>query len=197
MRSARRRFLLPVPVALLGLLVAAAATASIPKFKPLTIVPGSSIGGVKVGMTKKQASKLWGKPEQCYNDQNALLCIYKARSHLKGGFVTPPQQYTSFWVRKGKIIAIEVETAENTKYDPKLKKLKTSTKLHLGSSMAAARKAYHLGKASGGEAGLSRALVKKHGRCTLFYGPTAPYVKIEAIQVGLCSANVGLILGPQ
>jgi hypothetical protein len=192
-RSVRRRVLVLVPVALLGLLVAA-ASASIPKFKPFTIVPGSSIGGVKVGMTKKQASKIWGKPEQCYNDQNALLCIYKARSHING-FVTPPQQYTSFWVRKGKIIAIEVETAENPKYDPTLKKLKTSTKLHLGSKMSAARKAYHLGKATGGEAGLSRALVRKHGRCTLFYGPTAPYVKIEAIQVELCSARVGLMPG--
>jgi hypothetical protein len=195
-RSVRRRFLLPVPVALLGLLVAAAATASIPRYKPFTIVPGASIGGVKVGMTKKQASRVWGKPELCVTDQGALQCMYRARSHING-FVTPPQQYSEFWVRHGKVIAIEVETAENAKYDPTIRKLRTSKKIHIGGTMAAARKAYHLGKATGGEAGLSRALVKKHSRCTLFYGPTAPYVKIEAVQVGLCSANVGLILGPQ
>ena len=72
-------------------------------------------------------------------------------------------------------MAIEIEFAENTAIDPKLVKLKTSKGIHLGSSMADCARKYGLGPPSGGEAGLSRAIVKKGNRCTLFYAPTPPY----------------------
>ena len=36
---------------------------------------------------------------------------------------------------------------------------------------------------------MSRAIVKKGNRCTLFYAPTPPYSKIEAIQVGICGGS--------
>ena len=55
--------------------------------------------------------------------------------------------------------------------------------------------AYDLPAPSGGEAGLSRALFKKGKRCTIFYAPQSPYTKIEAITVGRCDANVGLLIG--
>jgi hypothetical protein len=195
-RPVCRRCLVLVSVAVLSSLLAGTASARVPKFKPFTIVPGASVGGVKVGMTKKQAVKHWGKPDRCQPDANATWCQYVARSHLPG-FVTPPQPYAGFYLRSGKVISIEVEFGENKAVDPTMKRLKTSKKIRLGSKMSAARHAYKLPPPSGGEAGLSRALLKKHGRCTMFYGPTAPYTKVEAIQVGLCSSNVGLLIGVQ
>jgi hypothetical protein len=182
-------------VVAVSLVVVNTADARVPKFKPKTIVPGVSIGGVKVGMTKKKAVKLWGKPDRCQPDANASWCVYTAPSTLSDGTVTPPQPYAGFYVRAGKVIAVNLETAENAAVDPKLHKLKTSKKIRLGSSMDDARAAYSLPAPSGGEAGLSRALLKKHKRCTMFYAPTSPYTKIEAITVGRCNANVGLLIG--
>jgi hypothetical protein len=178
-----------------SLVLVSAADARVPKFKPKTIVPGAAIGGVKVGMTKKQAVKVWGKPDRCNPDASAIWCQYTAPSTLSDGFVTPPQPYAGFYLRSGKVIAVNLETAENTAVDPKLKKLKTSKKIRLGSTMDAARHAYNLPAASGGEAGMSRALLKKSKRCTMFYAPQSPYTKIEAITVGRCDANVGLLIG--
>jgi hypothetical protein len=109
--------------------------------------------------------------------------------------VTPPQPYAGFYLRADKVIAVNLETAENTEIDPKLRKLKTSKKIRLGSSIDDARDAYDLPAPSGGEAGLSRALLKKGKKCTMFYAPTSPYTKIEAITVGRCNANVGLLIG--
>jgi hypothetical protein len=195
MRSFPSRRVACAAVIVASLVVAGTADARVPKFKPRTIVPGVSIGGVKVGMTKKKAVKRWGKPDRCQPDANAKWCVYTAPSTLSDGFVTPPQPYAGFYVRAGKVIAVNLETAENTAVDPKLKKLKTSKKIKLGSTMDDARHAYNLPPPSGGEAGLSRALLKKHKRCTMFYAPTSPYTKIEAITVGRCNANVGLLIG--
>jgi hypothetical protein len=80
----RRRLLLPVAVAA-SLLVVGAADAAVPKFKPRTIVPGTAIGGVKVGMTNKKAVKVWGKPDRCQPDANATWCQYVAPSTCRTG----------------------------------------------------------------------------------------------------------------
>lgn len=189
-----RRFMFAATIAA-SLVVVNTADARVPKFKPKTIVPGTSIGGVKVGMTKAQAVKVWGKPDRCQPDATATWCQYTAPSTLSDGFVTPPQPYAGFYLRARKVIAVNLETAENAAIYTKLKKLKTSKKIRLGSSMEDARDAYGLPAASGGEAGLSRALFKKGKRCTMFYAPTSPYTKIEAITVGRCNANVGLLIG--
>jgi len=177
------------PVALvLTLAVAGSAEAKLPKFKTKTIVPGQAIGGLKIGMTKAKAIKTWGKPEQCQD--SPLWCQFRADSQINGFTTNNP--FAGWYLKGGKIVAVEIETAENTAIDPKLAKLKTSKGIHLGSSMTAARSKYGLGPASGGEAGLSRAIVKKGNRCTLFYAPAPPYEKIEAIQVGVCGA-AGLV----
>jgi hypothetical protein len=174
--------------ALLALAVAGGAQAKVPKFKTKTIVPGQAIGGLKVGMTKAKAVKTWGKPEHCQD--SPLWCQFRADSHINGFTTNNP--FAGWYVKSGKIVAIEIEFAENDAIDPKLMKLKTSKGIHLGSSMADARSKYGLGAGSGGEAGLSRAIVKKGNRCTLFYAPEAPYTKIDAIQVGVCGA-AGLV----
>jgi hypothetical protein len=195
MRFPSSRRVLPAATLAASLLIVGVAAAGVPKLKPATIVPGVSIGGVKVGMTKAKAVAAWGKPARCQPDAMATWCVYIAPSTLPDGSKTPPQPYAGFYVRSGKVIAVDVETAENTAVDPKLKRLKTSKKVGLGSTMASARAAYKLPAPSGGEAGLSRALYKQGKSCTMFYAPTAPYTKIEAITVGDCKANVGLLIG--
>jgi hypothetical protein len=195
MRSFPSRLVVSAATIAASLLLVSAADAGVPKFKPRTIVPGTSIGGVKVGMTKAKAVKVWGKPDRCQRDADATWCQYTAPSTLSDGFVTPPQPYAGFYLRARKVIAVNLETAENADIDPKLRKLKTSKKIRLGSSMEDARDAYSLPAPSGGEAGLSRALLKKGKRCTMFYAPTSPYTTIEAITVGKCNANVGLLIG--
>jgi hypothetical protein len=172
---------------LLSCVVATTADAKVPKFKPKTIVPGQSIGGVKVGMTKAKASKVWGKADRC-SAETPSWCQFLAEGTLQDGFkITQP--FSGFYVKGGKVVAVGLDYAENAAIDPKLEKIKTSKGIHLGSSMADARSKYGIGPASGGEAGQSRALYKKGNRCTLFYAPTSPYTKIEAIQVGICGAG--------
>ena len=185
--TASRHALVPV-AAVLALAVAGSAEAKMPKFKTKTIVPGQAIGGLKIGMTKATAVKTWGKPEHCQD--SPLWCQFRADSHINGFTTNNP--FAGWYLKAGKIVAVEIEFAENTAIDPKLVKLKTSKGIHLGSSMADARSKYGLGPPSGGEAGLSRAIVKKGNRCTLFYAPAAPYTRIEAIQVGICGA-AGLV----
>jgi hypothetical protein len=185
--TALRHCLVPV-VAVLALAVAGSADAKMPKFRTKTIVPGQAIGGLKIGMTKAKAVKTWGKPEHCQD--SPLWCQFRADSHITGFTTNNP--FAGWYVKGGKIVAIEIEFAENTAIDPKMVKLKTSKGIHLGSSLADARSKYGLGPPSGGEAGLSRAIVKKGNRCTLFYAPASPYIKIEAIQVGICGA-AGLV----
>jgi hypothetical protein len=172
---------------LLSCVVATTADAKVPKYTPKTIVPGQSIGGVKVGMTKAKASKVWGKPDRCSADKPAW-CQYLAESTLQGGSKVV-QPFSGFYVQAGKVVAVGIEYAENAAIDPKLEKIKTSKGIHLGSSMADARSKYGIGPPSGGEAGMSRAIYKKGNRCTLFYSPNPPYTKIDAIQVGICGAG--------
>jgi hypothetical protein len=181
----------PVLVAFAALLVLAFTTtadAKLPKFKNKTIVPGQSIGGLKIGMTKAKAIKTWGKPEMCQD--SPLWCQFRADSTLNGFTTNNP--FAGWYLKGGKIVAVGIEFAENAPIDAKLVKIKTSKGIHLGSSLIEARKKYGLPPGSGGEAGLSRAIVKKGKRCTLFYAPNPPYVKIDAIQVGVCGA-AGLV----
>lgn len=166
----------------------AAAASNVPKFKNNSIVPGVSIGGVKVGMTKKQAVAVWGKPTQCFDNG----CHYQV---TEGGFFV--EEIASFHMRKGKITVVLVEAQDrDPKIAAKVNKLKTSKKIKLGSTMDAARKAYKIkDPGNTGEAGRSRALYRKGKLCTMFYAPQSPYVRIDAIATGLCNANAGLLTG--
>ena len=186
--TAPRRPAAAAIAAVLALAVTGSADAKLPKFKTKTIVPGQAIGGLKIGMSKATATQTWGKPDHCQD--SPLWCQFRADSHINGFTTNNP--FAGWYLKAGKVVAVELEFAENTAIDPKVVKLKTSKGIHLGSTMAAARSKYGLGAPSGGEAGLSRAIVKKGNRCTLFYAPTPPYSKIEAIQVGICGA-AGLV----
>ena len=181
----------------LSLAAAFPAAARTPNVKPLTIELGQSIGGVKVGMSKAQAVAAWGKPDGCTSDQyKTTSCEYRPNGPF--GSDSSPQNYpvAEIKLRSGKVITVSVMITPNTAVATKLKRLKTSKNMKLGSKLPDARRAYGLPPGSGGEAGITRALVKKSKRCTLFYAPdatvTAPSASITSIEVGLCSQNNGL-----
>ena len=184
-------------VAVVSLAAAGPASARVPKLGPLTIVPGESIGGVKVGMSKAKAVAVWGKPDGCTSDQyKTITCEYRPNGPVATDFSPQNYQVAEFKLRSGKVVAVSVMTTPNSAVAKKLKRLKTSKNIKLGSKLPDARRAYGLPAGSGGEAGITRALVKKAKRCTLFYAPAAttavPAAAIEAISVGLCSTNNGL-----
>jgi hypothetical protein len=175
----------------LSLLAASFADAKVPKLKGTKIVTGTSIGGLKVGMSKKQAFAVWGKPDRCGapDQYGTTICDYVAQSTLPGGYKVT-QSFANFSLKKKKVIVVNLETAENKKIDPKLKRLKTSKKIRLGSSLAHARRVYGIPAPKGGPDSRSVALYKHAKRCTRFFAGSAPY-NIEGISVGLCSKNHG------
>ena len=183
--------------AVVALAVASPAGAKVPTLKPLTIVPGTSIGGVSVGMTKAKAVAAWGKPDGCTSDQyKTTTCEYRPNGPVAKDFTPQNYQVAEYKLRAGKVITVAIMTTPNTAVAKKLKRLKTSKNIKLGSKLPDARTKYGLPPGSGGEAGITRALVKAKKRCTLFYAPSAttvaPSAPIEQITVGLCSKNNGL-----
>ena len=180
----------------LALAAASPAGARVPTVKPLTIVPGVSIGGLTVGMSKAKAVAAWGKPDACSTDQyRTTTCEYRPNGSVAKD--SSPMNYpvAAFKLRSGKVITVSVGTTPNKAVATKLMRLKTSKKIRLGSKLPDARRAYGLPAGSGGEAGITRARVKQNGRCTLFYAPlatvAAPGASIESIEVGMCTTNNG------
>ena len=176
----------------LALGTAGSASAHFPGFKNHKIVPGTSIGGLKVGMTKKQARKAWGKPDKIDTVAYKGFTWYQWLVPVDIGTGTPllePKE--GYFLHKGKVAVIKVELPDDPVLATKVKPLHTSKGIGLGDSMAAARSAYGIPKPAPGEPTESRAQTKKGKRCTLFYAPTKPWDTVESISVGLCGALPG------
>lgn len=185
-----------VTAATAGVLGAAGpAAAKIPHFGPKTIVPGQSIGGVAIGMTAAHAKAIWGRPDRCQPaGRGVSWCQYLALKDL--GTVRLNEPFAGYYVRAGRVIAVELEEARNA-VDPrvnrKVHEIRSRKHIRVGSSTGAVRRAYHIGPIGKGEAGLSRYILHtRPRRCTLFYAPQKPYVTVTAIQVGICGA-AGLV----
>ncbi len=194
-RSAQASLLTAASV--LSIAAAGPAVAKTPTTKPLTIVPGESIGGLKVGMTKAKANAAWGKPDACRSDQyRTTTCEYRPNGPFAKDTSPANYQVAEVKLRSGKVVAASIMVTQNAAVAAKLRRLKTSKGIKLGSKLPDARRAYGLPAGSGGEAGITRALVKKGRNCTLFYAPrattAAPSAGIEMISVGLCTKNNGL-----
>jgi len=133
---------------LMCLVIPTAAAAKLPATKNTKIVPGKSMAGVKLDMTKKQVFAQWGKGS-C---PDPGLCEWQKK---KPSFVG---QYevarVSFY--KGKAIFLRVSGAfsksSNKLVPGPLAKWKTSKGISLGSKKGAVPKAYPAAKFSGGEA---------------------------------------------
>ena len=178
------------------LAAASPSGARTPILKPLTIVPGISIGALTVGMSKANAVAAWGKPDACTTDQyKTTTCEYRPNGPFAKDKTPANYQVAEIKLRSGKVITASLMTTPNAAVVAKLKRLKTSKNIRLGSKLPDARRAYGLPAGSGGEAGITRALVKSGKRCTLFYAPaattTVPSAPIELIEVGLCTTNNG------
>jgi hypothetical protein len=158
-------------------------------FKKPSIVPGSSIGGVKVGMTRHQAVVQWGSPDRCVAFENTTWCQYLTTAPIQGGgTITDP--FAGFFLKGNKVVAVEVGLPNNS-LASKVKKLKTAKGVGLGSRAATVRAKYGIPTPAPGEATQSRNGLKPgNKRCTMFYAPQAPYTTVTGIDVGICGSIV-------
>lgn len=171
---------------------AGSASASFPKFKNHKIVPGKSIGGLKVGMTKKQARKAWGKPDKV--DTVAYKGFTWYRWQVVADIINGVTNYSDiagYFMHRGKVAVVTIGLPEDPVLGTRLTPLKTSKGIGLRASMADARSKYGIPKPAPGEPTESRAQTKKGKRCTLFYAPTKPWDTVEHITLGLCGALPG------
>ena len=180
----RRLRLLLLGSLLALLLLVPTAAAKVPTFnlRQPGIVPGSSIGGVSVGMTMTEAKAAWGAPDKCLTRSGLTNCAYTLPHSIE------PENVAIFYVTGGRVVAVEVDTPENAGALTKVQKLKTAKGIRVGSPLASARSKYGIPATEGGEAGLSRADLKQKNRCTQFYAPEAPYKTITSIAVGICKS---------
>ncbi len=176
--------------AVAALAVPCAAAAKTPKFsfKKPSIVPGQSIGGVSVGMTKHQAAATWGTPDRCLPFENTTWCQYLTTAPLQGGGSTTTP-FAGFFLKGGKVVAVGIDLP-NTNLAATWKKLKTAKGIGLGASAAKVRAKYGIPTPPPGEATASRNSLKQHNRCTQFYAPQAPFTTVTSIDVGLCGSIV-------
>jgi hypothetical protein len=190
----RKPSLLLTALAVMALVLAtaAAAAAHIPRFKNHVIVPGKSIGGLKVGMTKKQARKAWGKPDKIDTVAFKGYTWYQWLVPVDVGTGTPLlDPFFGYFLHNGKVAVAQIQLPEDPVLATRVKPLHTSKGIGLGGSMAAARSRYGIPAPGPGEAAQSRAQITKGKRCTLFYAPTNPWTTVEEISVGLCGAVPG------
>jgi hypothetical protein len=137
--------------------VPAAASAKLPSPSSKTIVPGRSIGGVKLGMDARTAVKKWGRGGSCQASIGAS-CTWQG---------TPKQGSAVFIVTEGKVSSIRIEVGQKPNDEPyyrgPLTKWRTPKRIGPGSRIRAVQKAYPKAKPGGG--GLELA---SGGRRTLF-----------------------------
>jgi hypothetical protein len=133
---------------LICLAIPTAATAKLPATKNTKIVPGKSMAGVKLDMTKAQVFAKWGKGS-C---EGAAYCEWQKK---KPAYIDQYERAIVSFV-KGKAVKIHVQAAY-TKSSRKLvpgplSRWKTSKGISLGSRAAAVSKAYPGASPSGGDA---------------------------------------------
>jgi hypothetical protein len=175
-----------------ALATAVGASAHFPRFKNHKIVPGKSMGGLAVGMKRKQARKAWGKPDKIDTVAFKGYTWYQWLLPVDVGTGTPLlDPKIGYFMHAGKVAVIRVELPQDPVLATRVKPLKTSKGIGLGDSMADARSKYGIPAPGPGEAAQSRANLKQGKRCTLFYAPTSPWDTVESMTVGLCGAIPG------
>jgi hypothetical protein len=181
------RRILALAAVLVGLL-ATGASAKVPHFvlaQP-SIVPGISAGGVTIGDTMNEAKVTWGAPDSCTTYRGLTTCAYTTASSIG------PQYVAAFFVKRGHVVAIELDSPDNANARKHVRRLRTAKGIHVGSPIATARAKYGIPSTGAGEANESRADLKKGKRCTEFYAPKKPYVTITSITLGICKSVIGL-----
>jgi hypothetical protein len=139
-----------MPTRILALaLVALAATApsafaKLPSPASMRIVPGRSIGGVRIGMDAATAVKKWGPGGSCAA-AIASICTWAG---------TTKQGTASLEVTNGKVSNITLEAGHKANFDPvyrgPITRWKTSKGVGIGSTLRKVLRKYKRAKATGG-----------------------------------------------
>jgi hypothetical protein len=161
-----------------ALALPALGSAKLPVAKSHLIVPGKSVGGVKIGMTKAKAIATWGSKPRCLPLSSGVsVCFWEPAGVFgDGGRIE---------VRGKKVIVAGVSIGSSMKPSAvrALKKFKTAKGVHIGSTKTAAKHAYPGLKKPAGEAG-SPFLTTCSVNCVWFGGLST---KIERISVSIRS----------
>ena len=140
----RSSTVLLVAVAAIGLSVPGAASAKLPNTKNKSIVPGKSIGGVKLDMSKAKVFSKWGSGK-CHPG----FCNWEGKGKVGH------KEIASVSFVNGKAVQITISakfTGDNLKFKAgPLAKWETSKHIKLGSSKSAVPKAYPKAKPNNGE----------------------------------------------
>jgi hypothetical protein len=113
-----------------------AAQAKLPSPATMRIVPGSSIGGVKLGMRASTAVKTWGRGGTCAKRIDAV-CTWQG---------TPRQGTALFTVDHHRVTSIRIEVGQrpddHPAYSGPITKWKTAKGIGIASRLSAVKKAY-------------------------------------------------------
>jgi hypothetical protein len=122
---------------------APAADAKLPSKGGKSIVPGKSIGGVKLGMDAAAAVKKWGTGGSC-DAAIGTSCLWQG---------TMKQGSARFDVANGKVSNIVLTAGQDSRYYPVYKgpitKWKTSKKVAIGTTLRTVGKKYPKAKPDG------------------------------------------------
>jgi hypothetical protein len=139
------------------LLVPAGAGAKLPSPTTKRIVPGRSIGGVKLGMEAKTAVEKWGPGGTCA-EAIGNSCSWQG---------TPRQGAAVFIVEDGRVASVHIEVGSKPNdlpaYSGPITKWKTAKRIGIGSRLRSVTKAYP--KARPDPSGV---VLRSGGRRTLF-----------------------------
>ena len=115
----------------------AAASADLPAFSSTLIVPGTSAGGVKLGMAADTAIAKWGGNEACPKPYTGYECRWRAASGGANAALT---------FKNAKVVAIDLYVGTTSTGTPVFKgplmKLKTRKKVGMRATVRQLLKAY-------------------------------------------------------
>jgi hypothetical protein len=132
-------------VSIASLVIPTAALAKLPHPKTTLIVPGKSIAGVRLDMTRTQVFHRWGSTS-CPDN----VCVWN------GPGATGHNERATVSIYKGKVVQIDITaaaTGTNLRFKSGvLSKWKTAKNISLGSKKSAVKHAYPAAEANNGEA---------------------------------------------
>jgi hypothetical protein len=132
---------LAMAVALAGLAFPAAAAAHLPIPDHLKIVPGKSMGEVKLGMTQNQVKSHWGPPSSCFG---ADSCEWTLPHNPANG----ERATVSYQDGGARLIAIQAGRKKNGAFKPGFLSQWKTTKGHIHLGTPKGKVADTFGKAS-------------------------------------------------
>jgi hypothetical protein len=166
-----------------ALLVPAVGIAALPKPKTATIKPLTSIDGVSLGMAKARVVSQWGVPVYPNGDSacgitsydRGQTCVWFGRDAVP---TLPPEGGVVHFTSAGKVCHVSIQAGvglrpPNRLVITRLKGWKTTARIGLGSSIAAAKRA-HGGQFLGGR-----------GLTQFFFGTGTPPNQRKVVKIAL------------